>query len=114
MGTSKPSILDVIKINGRWAQMHSENLLRFLDDLSWARVDLGGSFVLEKSHKSAPVVDLRKQGVYFSPEELEHIRWGPEQAENPYLKQEVRVFGEYRAKRGRAVEPIPEALLICS
>jgi hypothetical protein len=92
----QPSTLDIVKIDGRWAQVHSRSdtaALVYLDDgsedhIEWADYELTR---LIRSH----VLPLKDQ---FTPEEIARIRWGAEQEQNPHLVYEVAVFGEYRKR----------------
>ena len=94
-----PGTLDIVKINGRWAQVYCPAMgrIRFLDNnlgviISWE------DYKMIRSFAGWPVY-LLKGLEYFAPEEILNIRWGPEQAADPYLKEVVSVFGAYVSKK---------------
>ena len=95
--TPPPDLLDVVKIDGRWAQYRGGDLFKFLDDESVEEIELD-DLRLAKEYGKASVVSEVKKRENFTPEELSHIHWGSEQSEYPYLREQVRVFGEYKRK----------------
>jgi hypothetical protein len=96
-----PSLLDVIRINGRWAQVGpSLDTINFLDDNNRTMHQIDwNAYKLTRKYKGVKVAMYRR----FEPEamtntEAENIYWGEEQKENPDLKKLVAVFGEYERK----------------
>jgi hypothetical protein len=90
--------LDIIRLDGRWAQMGSSTAVVYLDDLSVASVDLR-KYRVAKDYRSMAVWYVEKYcGAVFSDAEIRNIRWGPEQERNPELKTYVTVFAEYVRK----------------
>jgi hypothetical protein len=96
-----PATLDVVKIDGRWAQVvgskdgSAEVVIKFLDNDEVAGLDLGD---YELTRRFNMVVAHLKQ---FFGEELpkgqaEKVHWGPEEIEKPELRGLVTVFGEYK------------------
>lgn len=95
--TPRPHLLDIVKIDGRWAQVIlGGRHIRYLDDESEVSINWD-DFLLTKDWKGWPVGDVKKSAS-FTEEELKHIHWGPEQEQHPYLREEVRVFGEFERK----------------
>jgi hypothetical protein len=96
--TQIPNQLDIVKINGRWAQIGgmSNNITRYLDDNSTEEVNWD-DFNFERIGLSVfDAIDVR--GEIFTDTETDNIHWGPEEIKNPDLKMEVWVFGEYTKK----------------
>ncbi|MDP3956589.1 MAG: hypothetical protein Q8P97_01160, partial [bacterium] len=95
----RPELLDVVKIDGRWAQVIiGGDTVSFLDTgekepIDWSEYELTSVF-------RGAVFDVMKlPGQEFKEEEIDNIRWGPEAKKHPELKLEVRVFGEYVSKK---------------
>jgi len=96
-----PRLLDIIRINSRWAQICSlapkRNNIKYLDnnsreDIQWENYKLIWNFRL-------PIWHLINAGkATFTTSEIENIRWGPEENALPRLRLEVHVFGEYAKK----------------
>jgi hypothetical protein len=95
----KPAILDVVKIDGRWAQIrHGGNVVNFLDDNSAEPIDWN-EYRLSKSYDNLSVKAIMQvYGEKFTEDEIKNIHWGSEQNQNPELRQEVTAFGEYVKK----------------
>ena len=55
------------------------------------------NFKLTKDWRGLPVSYI-KELTKFSDKEIEHIHWGPEEKQHPYLKGVVAVFGEFEKK----------------
>jgi hypothetical protein len=91
--TPVPAILDVVKIDGRWAQViYGGGVVRFLDDNSAQPIEWDDYLLAQPIHSQ--VRELRSQ---FTDNEVANIHWG---ASDPdYLKLEVDVFGEYQRKQ---------------
>lgn len=90
-----PNTLDIVKIDGRWAQVHGPAVggIRFLDNglgalINWEDYRMIKSF-------AGWSVNFLKDLERFTPEEILNIRWGPEQEIYPSLRELVSVFGEY-------------------
>ncbi len=97
----EPSVLDIIKVDGRWAQVYSgpgRTQIGYLDDGSKETVDLSDYELVR--HTDSHVRLQQMQGERFTDEEIARIRWGSEQDEHPDLKYEVHVFGEYAKRDG--------------
>ncbi len=97
--TPRPNLLDVVKIDGRWAQtILGGECVRYLDDDSKVFINWD-DFIFVKDWKTLPVWKV-KESTSFTKKELRQIHWGPEQEKHPYLREAVRVFGEFE-KRDR-------------
>jgi hypothetical protein len=104
-----PQNLDIIKIDGRWAQFaggSQHSPIKYLDNEEQEIIDLdqyagrryhcmGKNIIYDETKKHRPlpptVSEIQDQ---FTPQEIENIRWGPEQEKNPHLKTLVTVWGE--------------------
>ena len=98
-----PATLDIIKIDGRWAQVSTAAkdlgfvTVRFLDDGTVERADLGEYYLAREFGLGATVGSLKEiSGQGLSAKEAENVRWGPEEKDHPHLKGMVTVFGEYK------------------
>lgn len=95
--TPRPNTLDVIKIDGRWAQVIAPGgSIKYLDDESLAFIDWQ-DYLYIKDWEKLTVSDVKKLS-NFPKEELERVHWGPEQKKHPYLREQVRVFGEFNKR----------------
>ena len=97
-----PELLDIVKIDGKWAQVKSgggeTSLVLFLEDNQGADINWS-EYQLTRTFNSLPVGTVEQVfGEKFSEEELDNVRWGPEQEQTPALKKQVRVFGEFVKK----------------
>ncbi len=95
----RPHVLDLVKLDGRWAQVISgpeRSQVIYLDDGSGDAVDWG-DYELARS-LGTHVRLLQEREKAFSDEELARIRWGSEQDTTPDLINEVSVFGEYKKR----------------
>lgn len=97
--TPQPNTLDVIKINGRWAQAKSSGSLtgsiKYLDDgsmelITWNEYDY-------QSSENIDVGDLMDKKE-IGEKEFMNVHWGSEQDKKPSLRRHVTVFGEYHKK----------------
>ncbi len=96
-----PATLDVVKIDGRWAQVAAskagggEVVVKFLDNDEVAGLDLAD---YELTRKFNMVVSHLRQffGEELPKEQAEKVHWGPEETEKPELRGLVTVFGEYK------------------
>lgn len=105
----RPALLDVIKIDGRWAQVGPvSDMIKFLDDkaegktdahiVNWDEYEFEFLFPDKiKIQYQASVQDLLNKGM-ISQREYNVVHWGPEQEENPYLRGQVSVSGIYKKK----------------
>ena len=99
-----PSLLDIIKIDGRWAQvMGGGDVVSFFDTeggyepIDWSEYDL--KEIYGSGSISVSLLE-RKYGEAFTPEEVERIQWeSVDQKKYPELKKEVHVFGVYERKK---------------
>jgi hypothetical protein len=99
--TPRPNLLDVVKIDGRWAQvLFTGRHIEFLDDGSRTEVNWDDyRLIISFEGKGVRVCDIKEDlGEELSESEIEKIHWGPEEKEYPYLKTRVSVFGEYIKK----------------
>lgn len=102
-----PATLDIVRIDGRWAQVSSASedpwipiIVNYLDDNASSNIDLS-SYSLKKRYQVALRL-AEEAGLRFTQTERDNVRWGDEQAEHPKLKLEVIVFGEYERKAQRS------------
>jgi len=106
----KPALLDVVLLDDMWAQvMPSRDQVKFLGDLAdghdeavdvdWDKMDFEPYFSNEKTDISEGCVQDLLRNKEISDEEYWAVRWGPEQEENPHLRQLVKVFGKYYSKK---------------
>ena len=106
----KPALLDVVQIDGMWAQvLPSREQIKFLGDLAegtdeavdinWDEMDFEPYFSNDTTDVSGgSVLDLLKNQEITN-EEYWAVRWGPEQEQHPQLRQQVHVFGKYFSKK---------------
>jgi hypothetical protein len=95
----RPHTLDVVKIDGRWAQIKSSRMVKFLDNSSIEDIDWD-DYRMVKDFGGRTVGDILKfLGEALSENEIENIHWGPEAKKHPDLKMYVSAFGEYVKKR---------------
>lgn len=93
-GIHRPHLLDVVKVNGRWAQVQfAGNHITYLSDGVMDEIDWK-NYVLKKDWKGLSVSTVKKVEV-FSDEEIAQIHWDPEEKEHPKLKEQVSVYGEF-------------------
>jgi hypothetical protein len=92
-----PSLLDVVKIDGRWAQvMGGGGYVRFLDGKKFQEVDWDNYTLTKRFHSN--VKNLQEiHGERIPEEEARNVHWeSVDQEEHPNLRGEVTVFGEYK------------------
>ncbi|MFA6095111.1 MAG: hypothetical protein WC757_04505 [Candidatus Paceibacterota bacterium] len=94
--TPRPNTLDIVKIDGRWAQSNG-NIIVFLDDGSGVFINWNDFSLIKKYECTVGALMLKKEES-FTDAEIESIHWGPEQNQYPHLKKAVTVFGEYERK----------------
>lgn len=93
--TPTPHLLDVVKINGRWAQVIDLKYIKYLDDesvepITWDEYDY-------QRGENIDVGDLMDKKE-INEAEFMNIHWGADQETNPSLRNHVTVFGEYYKK----------------
>ncbi len=94
--TPRPNTLDIVKIDGRWAQSNY-NLITFLDDKTIFSINWD-DYKLVKEWGGSPV-SLVKERENFTEKEISNIYWGPEEKKYPKLKEQVSVFGEFEKNK---------------
>jgi hypothetical protein len=94
--TPHPNTLDVVMIDGRWAQTATDTLINYLDDGSSSHINWEDYTLIKKFDDS--IVKYVKNQENFTEKEISRIHWGPEEKEHPYLKEQVKVFGKYQKK----------------
>lgn len=92
-----PRVLDIIKIDERWAQIIStgnigSSHIRFLDNGEGMNVDLNTCIVVK--HWGMPLFAIEDR-ISMTKDEIHRVFWGPEQRQYPSLIMQVSVFGEY-------------------
>lgn len=108
--TPRPSLLDVVMIEGRLAQVSpTTDYIIFLDEK--ARTGDNKSYIINWDEYECEVVNsyvetLRKNNE-ISEEEYMAVRWGPEQKDRPYLRDYVTFFGKYKKKNKRKHRTTP-------
>lgn len=97
--TARPELLDVVKIDGRWAQVKAGgDHVTYLDD-GTTELKNWDEYKVTTDFMSRSIALLEKQGLIdFTDQELANVHWGSEQELNPELKKQVRVFAEYIKK----------------
>jgi hypothetical protein len=103
--TPHPKVLDVILIDGRWAQVRVDvNHINFLDgdeniqSINWDEYRLSKKYATETVSVGAYMLFLPDA---ITEKEIGQIRWGVEQEQSPELRLlvlEGTVFGEYEKK----------------
>lgn len=105
--TPKPSLLDVVMIDGRLAQVRpSKSTIAFLNEfLPSGMLDRANitnidwnDYDYEPIEDCRAVRDLRKNG-QISDKEYMAVRYGPEQEHNPNFRDHVVFFGRYTKKK---------------
>lgn len=97
-----PRGLDVIRLDGRWAQVVSgaepTATVRYLDDGSVEQsLDLS-AFDLVRTLQTHVGMLEQQPGGGLSDEERARLHFGPEQRANPDVVNDIRVYGEYRRR----------------
>jgi len=92
------TLLDIVKLDGRWAQIVSSIKVRFLADGSLEDIDWLKYEMVKDHHGQAVNTLIHHSDAKFSEAELQNIYAGPEGKAYPDYKLEVSVFGEYRKK----------------
>ncbi len=108
--TQHPSLLDVVKIDGKWAQVIPRlDRIAFLDEKKGEKYNVIHEINWDdygfKKLDTICVTDLLESGK-ISDEDFNKVHWGHEQKANPNLRGYVTVFGEYKKKTSY----IPDAI----
>lgn len=93
--TPQPHLLDVVKINGRWAQVIDLKYVKYLDNENVEEINWD-EFNWQRG-KNIAVRDLIDHQE-IDRQQYMTIHWGSEQEERPHLRDFVTVFGEYNKK----------------
>ncbi len=97
--TPRPNLLDIVMINGRWAQViFHGNLVRYLDDKKRERIDWE-DFILKEKINFCVRIARDERGYTFTAQEMQNMHWGPEDQESPELKDEINVYGIYEKNK---------------
>ena len=96
MCDTRPAQLDIVKINGRWAQVvGARGAVKYLNDLTEEQIDWNNYELIKPiSQRLKEVLSFGTEK--FSGEEIDNIHWGSEQKLYPNLKKQVTVFGEFK------------------
>ena len=96
--TRRPSLLDVIRIDGRLAQVIvGGDHIKFLDDGSVVEINWDEYNFKEPAKYRTHISDLVREN-QIKETEFQVIHWGPEQEEKPQLRNFVTFFGIYTKK----------------
>lgn len=97
--TGLPDLLDIVKLDGRWAQVKlGGETVTFLDDGTEMDVDWNAYRLARPFHSLAANFLKDQFGEEIPDGELARAHWGPEEKEHPELKGQIRVFGEFVKK----------------
>jgi len=95
--TPRPNMLDIVKIDGKWAQVVSSDKVKYLSDRnSVAEVDWD-KYTYQRDFNFLTAVDLVDRSE-ISDSEFMVIYWGTEQEKNPDIRRNVTVFGIFTKK----------------
>lgn len=113
--TPRPELLDVVAIDGRWAQvllqLEDESRIIFLSEK--AKTGRNKKYEINwDKYKYEKIINgrvgtLRERGE-ISKEEYMAVYWGDEQKNNPMLRDCVTVFGKYTIKNKRNTKALRE------
>jgi len=101
-----PPTLDIIKVDGRWAQAYSssatEILINYLDNNEKNRLNLNKFELVRKYGTNVDMLDQAHE--IMSDEEMKNIYYDSETTKLPEETQRIRkgwvhVFGEYKKRR---------------
>lgn len=103
MRKQNPNCLDIIRLEGKWAQViglaGNKADVKYLDDCSHMHIDLQDYQLTNIFDKP---ISLLEEALGFenllTVEEIENTQWSPEQQQYPHLKKYITVFGEYVRK----------------
>lgn len=97
--TPEPGGLDIVKLDGRWAQVYStggRSAVKYLDDGSNADILWSDYRMTRRTESHVRLLNQRNEGL--TDEEMSRLRWGSEQEADPDIVQEIHVFGEFEKK----------------
>ena len=97
-----PQLLDVVKIDGRWAQVITEDAVKYLDNqqiekINWQDYRFQPIKRKDCSECTRVWVNDLLEARQISSEEYNNLHWGPEQEKNPNLRDYITVFGEFKS-----------------
>jgi hypothetical protein len=96
--TPRPNLLDIVMIDGRWAQViFTGNVIKYLDDNQNESIDWD-DYILRTKINSCVRIARDERGHTFTAQEMRNMHWGPEDQESPELKDEINVYGIYEKK----------------
>lgn len=97
----KPALLDIVKIDGVWAQVCQMNMVRFLDDGRYERINWDDyNLVRNYMDKLMHFVQYFKETGEISQDQINKMYWGSEQKElGDAIKEQITVFGEFEKKK---------------
>ncbi|MDP1689412.1 MAG: hypothetical protein Q8L47_04800 [bacterium] len=95
-----PSLLDIVKLDGRWAQVRAGGRsILFLDSGETKQIDWGQYELNKYVHQAMHYLPESKE---LTHDELMRIHWGPEQEAKPSLKLQCTYFGDFSSKKNIA------------
>ena len=85
-----PELLDIVKIDGRWAQvMAGGEIIKYLDSTKAEEINWN-DYQLSKRYEVSSVRSVIDSGIgSFTPEEINNIHWGGEERGYPHLPRAV-------------------------
>ncbi|NMB48492.1 hypothetical protein GYA13_03565 [Candidatus Kuenenbacteria bacterium] len=101
----RPNTLDIIKIDGRWAQIYSSGVdrvpIKYLDqENTFTTIDFTDYRLVQIYDTAVNNLDTMSSMPGPSPEELARAAWQSESGseDTSDLKKHIRIFGEYASK----------------
>ncbi len=99
-GYTVPKVQDIVRIDGRWAQVVSQGLVLYLDDKSHAYIDWH-DYMMHKNHRRRSVGLVRAlEPNCLSAVEIDNIYYALGR-KKPETKLSVSVFGEFKKDLSR-------------
>ena len=96
--TPEPATLDVVSIDGRWAQMITNDLIVWLDSGDTTQKINWADYNYEPFDREGTLVrDLVDTG-QLGDVEYNNVHWGPEEKESKNWKGMVTAFGRFTKK----------------
>ena len=100
--SQRPSNLDIIKVDGRWAQCASigpeDSTIRFLDDNSVAYFTFDDYKLVKHIDTKLDILRRVSGEMILNDTELANAHFGEDDKKHPELKLYITVFGEYIKK----------------
>ncbi len=91
----KPDLQDIVKINGRWAQVFGGgDVVKYLDDASLETVDWDNYRLLRRIDKDVLTAELVLD-IKLTDKQKKAIYWGAEQEKDQKLNLNTKIFGEF-------------------